>query len=102
MNQSTRYKIAIPLVLLTVLGASVASARHAHRARHPYIPPAKEMSAIPPAAPASRAPVEVWVNTKTGVYHYPGERWYGRTKNGQMMGEDAARRAGYRPTGNGQ
>ena len=21
----------------------------------------------------------VWVNTRSGIYHYPGKRWYGRT-----------------------
>jgi hypothetical protein len=42
------------------------------------------------------------VNLDSGVYHYPGERWYGNTKNGQYMTEAAARKAGYRPTENGQ
>jgi hypothetical protein len=46
--------------------------------------------------------VRVWVNTKSGVYHYPGERWYGRTEEGEYMTESAARAAGYRPTENGQ
>ncbi len=45
---------------------------------------------------------QVWVNLNTGVYHYPGERWYGNTANGQYMSEDAAKKAGYRATENGQ
>jgi len=24
----------------------------------------------------------VWINTKTGVYHFRGQRWYGRTRSG--------------------
>ena len=27
----------------------------------------------------------VWVNTKTGVYHLKGERWYGATKDGAYV-----------------
>jgi hypothetical protein len=43
---------------------------------------------------SSRA--KVWVNTATGVYHREGDRWYGKTKQGQYMTEDEAVRAGYR------
>jgi hypothetical protein len=28
---------------------------------------------------------QVWVNTATGIYHYPGTRWYGNTKQGKFM-----------------
>lgn len=45
---------------------------------------------------------QVWVNTATGVYHYPGTRWYGHTKQGKFMSEADARGQGYRPAMNGQ
>ncbi|HKB92126.1 MAG TPA: hypothetical protein VKC60_16535 [Opitutaceae bacterium] len=45
---------------------------------------------------------QVWVNTATGVYHYPGTRWYGNTKQGKFMSEKDARAQGYRPARNGQ
>ena len=41
--------------------------------------------------------VRVWVNTKSGVYHCPGSRWYGTTKRGTYMPECEARKEGYRP-----
>src|SRR6266403_2605661 len=40
---------------------------------------------------------QVWVNTATGIYHYPGTRWYGNTKQGKFMSETDARAQGYRP-----
>ncbi|MBN6741996.1 hypothetical protein JKG47_15925 [Acidithiobacillus sp. MC6.1] len=44
----------------------------------------------------------VWLNTKTGVWHYRGERWYGRTRYGAYVCEKSAARAGDRGTENGQ
>lgn len=40
---------------------------------------------------------KVWVNTKSGVYHCPGSRYYGSTKAGEFMPEAQARAAGNRP-----
>ncbi|HXJ80477.1 MAG TPA: helix-hairpin-helix domain-containing protein [Candidatus Methylomirabilis sp.] len=37
----------------------------------------------------------VWVNTKSGVYHSEGDRWYGKTKEGKFMTEADAVKAGY-------
>jgi hypothetical protein len=45
---------------------------------------------------------QVWVNTATGVYHYPGTRWYGNTKQGKYMTEKDAIGQGYRAARNGQ
>jgi hypothetical protein len=44
----------------------------------------------------------VWVNSNSGIYHMPGERWYGRTENGFYMCQQDADAAGYRQTENGQ
>ncbi|HEY1430003.1 MAG TPA: hypothetical protein VGF18_10545 [Candidatus Tumulicola sp.] len=36
----------------------------------------------------------VWLNLPTGVYHYKGETWYGRTKHGAYACEKEAVAAG--------
>ena len=40
---------------------------------------------------------KVWINTKSGVYHCPGTRWYGATKSGEYATERQARTDGNRP-----
>ena len=44
----------------------------------------------------------VWVNLPTGIYHFKGERWYGRTKSGAFVCQKEADQAGDRATRNGQ
>lgn len=55
-----------------------------------------------PTAPTRTAPTgnpdaKVWVNTHSGVYHCPGSRWYGNTKNGEYMTQRQAQDKGHRP-----
>jgi hypothetical protein len=46
--------------------------------------------------------VVVWLNIPSGIYHYKGERWYGRTKHGAYACEKEAIAAGDRASENGQ
>jgi hypothetical protein len=51
----------------------------------------------PRAAPAPAGNGQVWVNTDSHVYHCPGTRWYGKTKQGTYMSEPQAQAQGARP-----
>lgn len=44
----------------------------------------------------------VWLNTRSGIYHFQGERWYRNTKEGAYVCEKEADAAGDRATENGQ
>ena len=44
----------------------------------------------------------VWVNTRSGIYHFQGERYFGSTKQGKFICERKADKEGDRPTHNGQ
>ena len=44
----------------------------------------------------------VWLNLPTMIWHYKGQRWYGRTKSGTYVCEKEAAAAGARATRNGE
>src|SRR5437660_6761608 len=60
-------------------------------------PSAKESAAPARTEQAGNPDIKVWVNTNSGVYHCPGTRWYGSTKQGEYMTQKKAREGGYRP-----
>jgi|HubBroStandDraft_6_1064221.scaffolds.fasta_scaffold171141_5 hypothetical protein len=51
----------------------------------------------PAATQKGKPDIKVWVSTKSGVYHCPGTKWYGATKEGEYMTEKEAQGKGYRP-----
>lgn len=79
--------LSVILLSLITFGAPITGPAHAQ---------------TPPGKTSPKKSVTVWVNLPTGVYHYPGTRWYGKTKNGEYMTEDKAKSKGYRPAKNGQ
>ena len=68
----------------------------------PFAASAQAPQHAPPTGLSCPGDRPVWVNTRSGVYHYAGERYYGSTREGKFICERAARQEGDRPTRNGQ
>jgi len=59
------------------------------------VPPRASCASPSPASPAAGGgPGMGWVNAGSKSYHFPGGRYYGKTKRGEYMTEAAAKAAG--------
>lgn len=99
--------------LLAMLALLTASFAVSPASSHPTPPPPAAIVAqadtLPPlfspkdaAQKHSPRDVVVWLNIPSGINHYKGERWYGRTRHGAYACEQEAIAAGDRASENSQ
>lgn len=71
----------------------------------PYAQPTAGLQKFPTEQSAQEhcpKDIVVWLNLPTMIWHYKGQRWYGRTKNGAYVCEKEAADGGARATRNGE
>jgi hypothetical protein len=88
----------------TFTGTKRAGACRGHGGVQSWGAPGAAAGPAPPISAAGKTTAprpagtgQVWVNTASNVYHCPGSRWYGKTKQGSYMSETQARTQGARP-----
>jgi hypothetical protein len=89
-------KFLISLLILSVLASPFA---HAQPSTDSRLTQFSTESAAQQHCPSDTV---VWLNTKSGIYHFKGQRWYGRTKSGAYVCKQEADTFGDRGPRNGQ
>lgn len=91
-NDSTVSQVSAPI---SISYARVADADADDSSLHEYSTPEQAQAHCP-------NDTVVWLNTRTGIWHYAGQRWYGNTRRGAYVCEEEAAAAGDRATRNGE
>jgi hypothetical protein len=92
-----KYLAALVLLIALLVGASFAALSaqnsNANANQNVNTNANSNSTSSDPGDPA----VKVWVNKNSHIYHCPGSRSYGTTKNGEYMTQKEAQAAGNRP-----